>query len=183
MTMSDRVRRAMAQWRYTGQERPSFAVEPAAGQESVWDFPRPPLLAPNDRELVVRAGATEIARTRCACRVLETASPPTFYLPPSDVRTDLLAPSPGVSHCEWKGAARYWSVVVDGARLDGVGWSYPDPFPEFAAIRDYLSFYPARLECFVDGHRVQPQPGRFYGGWVTPELVGPFKGEPGSEGW
>lgn len=85
--------------------------------------------------------------------------------------------------CEWKGQARYWTVVLPDARLEAVGWSYPDPFPEFDAIRDYISFYPARVECRVGGHRVLPQPGGFYGGWVTPEVVGPFKGDPGSAGW
>jgi uncharacterized protein (DUF427 family) len=179
----DWARAARSGWRYHGQERPSFAAVPGPGQESVWDYPRPPRLAEDEREVVIRVGEVEIARTRRSLRVLETASPPTFYLPPEDVRMELLEPSPGRSLCEWKGEARYFSLVLPTRRIEQVGWSYPKPFPEFERIRGYLSVYPARVECFVDEARVQPQPGRFYGGWVTPELVGPFKGEPGSEGW
>jgi uncharacterized protein (DUF427 family) len=177
------ARRARAGWRYVGLERPPFALTPAPGEESVWDYPRPPRLAPDGREVIVRCGAVEIARTRAAVRVLETASPPTFYLPPADVRRDLLEAAAGASRCEWKGEARYWTVVVAGQRWERVGWSYPAPLPGFESIRDYVSFYPARLTCTVDGLPVAPQPGGFYGGWVTPEVVGPFKGEPGSEGW
>ncbi|UCE85590.1 MAG: DUF427 domain-containing protein [Deltaproteobacteria bacterium] len=177
------ARRGRSGWRYVGQERPPFAVAPAAGQESVWDYPRPPRVEPDAREVVVRVGATEIARTRRSVRVLETASPPTFYIPREDVRSELLEPSAGSSRCEWKGEARYWNVILPDQRLGRVAWSYPDPFPGFEAIRDHLSFYPARVECGVGSIRVEPQPGRFYGGWVTPEIVGPFKGEPGSEGW
>jgi uncharacterized protein (DUF427 family) len=177
------ARRARIGWRYRGQARPPFAVAPQPGQESVWDYPRPPRIAPDARLVVIRAGTVEIARSRRAVRVLETASPPTFYLPPADVRTDLLEPAAGGSRCEWKGEARYWTLVAGGQRLERVGWSYPEPLPGFEAIGDYLSFYPARLDCTVDGIPVAAQPGGFYGGWVTPELVGPFKGEPGSEGW
>ena len=116
-------------------------------------------------------------------RVLETASPPVFYLPPDDVRTELLARERGRSMCEWKGPATYWSLKADGREVSHCAWSYERPFPEFTEIRGYLSFYPSKLECYVDGHRVEPQPGGFYGGWVTPEVVGPFKGEPGTGGW
>ena len=178
--MADRTRFG---WRYYGQERPSFAVEPGPGQESVWDYPRPPRLEIVPHEVIVRAGRTEIARTRRAVRAIETASPPTFYLPPEDVRMEHLEPASGSSHCEWKGRARYWTVRAEGRRLDRAGWSYPDPHPAFEAIRGHLAFYPALLECYVDGVRVEPQPGGFYGGWITPDLVGPFKGEPGSGGW
>ncbi len=170
-------------WRWTGTERPPFAETPKQGQESVWDYPRPPRLEVDPRPVVVRAGDDLVAETRRAVRVLETASPPTFYLPPEDIMPGRLEPASGSSHCEWKGEARYWDVVVARERLARCAWSYPDPYPEFESIRGYVSFYPARLECTVGGARVTPQPGRFYGGWVTPELVGPFKGEPGSEGW
>ena len=175
--------RARAGWRYHGQARPPFAVVPGPGEESVWDYPRPPRVAPDAREVVVRAGGVEIARTRRAVRVLETASPPTFYLPWGDVRREHLVAAPGASTCEWKGEARYWSVLVPGTRLDRAGWSYATPFAGFDGIGDHVSFYPARVECWVGGARVSPQPGHFYGGWVTPEVVGPFKGEPGSGGW
>jgi uncharacterized protein (DUF427 family) len=185
------AKRARAMWRHTGAERPPFALAPKAGQESVWDYPRPPRVVADAREVIVRAGTVEIARTRRAVRVLETASPPAFYIPLADVQGQYLQPAPGGSHCEWKGIARYWSIVIpagDGApaqTFENTGWSYPNPndLPGFEQIRDCISFYPARLACFVDGERVAPQPGRFYGGWVTPEVVGPFKGEDGSGGW
>jgi uncharacterized protein (DUF427 family) len=162
--------------------RPAFAQPPGPGQESVWDYPRPPILQPDPREIVVCAGSFEVARTTRAIRVLETASPPTFYVPPGDVQLPLER-APGTTWCEWKGQARYWTIVAGDQRIERAAWSYPDPSPPFESIRDYIAFYPARLECRVGGIRVQPQPGRFYGGWITPEVVGPFKGEPGTEGW
>jgi uncharacterized protein (DUF427 family) len=177
------LERARAHWEFTGQHRPPFAVAPKEGQESVWDYPRPPRLAADEREVVVRAADAELARTRRSVRVLETASPPTFYLPRSDVDDRLVEPAAGGSMCEWKGAASYWTVVANGTRLERVAWSYEEPFEPFAEIAGYLSFYPAHVECYVNGERVRPQPGSFYGGWVTEEVVGPFKGEPGSTGW
>ncbi|MEJ8845171.1 DUF427 domain-containing protein [Variovorax rhizosphaerae] len=182
---SDDDRRAFARslWRYVGDVRPPFAVTPEAGQESVWDYPRPPRIAPDAREVTVRLGDIEIAHTRRALRVLETASPPTWYLPRSYVQVALLQPAAGQSHCEWKGEARYLSVVTSQRRADAAAWWYPAPLPGFEGLEDHIAFYPQHLECRVDGLRVLPQPGRFYAGWITPELVGPFKGEPGSEGW
>jgi uncharacterized protein (DUF427 family) len=182
-TLPEWAAEGRSKWRYRGQERPSFASIPEDGQESVWDYPRPPRLVHDGRKVVVRAGVLEIARTLNAIRVLETASPPTFYIPPGAVRAEFLHASTGISFCEWKGAAQYWTVAVPGQSLERVAWSYPDPFPGFEQIRGYLSFYPAHLECTVGGVRVLPQPGSFYGGWVTPEVCGPFKGEPGSEQW
>jgi len=170
-------------WRYDGRVRPPFAVEPSPGQESVWDYPRPPRIDAEPREVVVRVGDVEVARTRRALRVLETASPPTVYIPRSDVATEHLRPAPGASYCEWKGTARYWTVSVPPVLLDAVGWSYDDPLPEFDAIRGHLSFYPGRVECYRGGIRVRAQAGGFYGGWITPEVVGPFKGDPGTSGW
>ncbi len=175
--------RARAMWRYVGQARPPFAQAPGPGQESVWDYPRPPRLEPDAREVLVMVGPVEIARTRRALRLLETASPPTFYLPPEDVQMALLRPAQGASFCEWKGEARYWSVQAGSQWLGAVAWSYAQPMAGFEFLRDHIAFYPSRLECFVAGVRALPQPGRFYAGWVTPELVGPFKGEPGSGGW
>ncbi|MBA2408356.1 MAG: DUF427 domain-containing protein [Gammaproteobacteria bacterium] len=182
-SIPDWIARARGRWRYSGQERPPFAIAPQPGQESVWDYPRPPRIERDTREVVVRVGETVIARSNRSLRVLETASPPTFYLPPQDPHAEFLTPSAGGSHCEWKGEARYWSVVIAEQRLESIAWSYPHPLPGFESLAGYCSFYPARIECYVDSARVQPQPGRFYGGWVTPELVGPFKGEPGTEGW
>ena len=175
--------RARAMWRYVGDERPPFAAVPGVGQESVWDYPRPPRIASDAREVVIVAGGTEIARTRRALRVLETASPPTWYLPCDDVRMDLVAPAAGESFCEWKGAARYASVVLPDRRFDAVAWWYPAPQAHFEALSGHIAFYPGPLDCRVDGIRVLPQPGRFYAGWITPELAGPFKGAPGSGGW
>ena len=170
-------------WRYYGQRRPDFAAEPGPGEESVWDYPRPPAVVPDSRLVVVRAGDVEIARTQRSVRVLETASPPTFYIPPEDVRSEYLVAAAGRSMCEWKGVAKYWSVVTPSTTLGAVAWSYPEPFEAFASIRGHVSFYPAHLQCTVDGEAVRPQPGGFYGGWLTPEVVGPVKGEPGSGGW
>lgn len=170
-------------WSYTGRQRPPFALEPGPGQESVWDYPRPPRIEPYPGEVVVRAGGDEIARTRRAVRVLETASPPTFYVDPGDIVPGRLEAASGTSFCEWKGAARYWTVIVERRRIERAAWSYPDPTPDFHALRDFVSFYPGRLECFVDGERVQPQPGGFYGGWITSSIVGPMKGDPGTSGW
>ena len=134
--------------------------------------------------LVVKWNEIVVAATTGAMRVLETASPPTFYLPPEDVRLELLSGSPSASVCEWKGPASYWSLAFpEGPVLPNVGWTYREPFQGFDQIVDYISFYPARLACFIAGVRVEPQPGNVYGGWVTPDVVGPFKGEPGTEGW
>lgn len=177
------ARRAQSAWRYRGQERPPFAVVPGPGQESVWDYPRPPSIASDGREVLVRVGAHEIARSRRSVRLLETASPPTFYVPPDDVRTEFLEMEAGVSRCEWKGEAHYWSVIVPGRRVNAAAWSYANPLPEYERVRGYVAFYPSLVECAVDSIPVVAQPGRFYGGWVTPDVVGPFKGEPGSEGW
>lgn len=164
-------------WRWTGNERPPFATSPATGQESVWDYPRPPRIERDARRVVVRAGDALVADTRRALRVLETASPPTFYLPLSDLRASL-RPAPGASSCEWKGRARYWSL---GSTV--VAWSYEDPLPGFEALRDHAGFYPGRVACSVDGVRVVSQPGGFYAGWITPEIVGPWKGDGDTGGW
>jgi uncharacterized protein (DUF427 family) len=170
---------ARSKWFYRGQERPPFAIEPGPHQRSVWDFPRPPAIESVPDEVRVCVGEREIARTRRCLRVLETASPPTYYLPPEDVDTTSLVPAPGHSQCEWKGEAAYWQLAHAEGSTHDVAWSYPEPFPEFECLSNHLSFYPAYLACFVGRVRVRPQPGGFYGGWVTPELVGPFKGEPG----
>ena len=183
MGIPDWVTRARSGWPYDGRVRPPFAVEPGPGQESVWDYPRPPRLAAEPREVIVRVGAVIVGRSVNCLRVLETASPPTIYVPPGDVDRAHLEPAAGASMCEWKGEARYWTVVANGQRLLRVGWSYPHPFAEFEPLADFIAFYPGRLECLVDGARALPQPGGFYGGWITPEIVGPFKGEPGTEGW
>lgn len=168
-------------WKNTGHQRPDFAVEPGRGQESVWDYPRPPAVVHDSRSVEVKDGDRLVARTSRSIRVLETASPPTFYVPPGDVDFEKLVAVDLRTVCEWKGAATYWALEEDPGTP--VAWAYPRPRARFDAIRDYVAFYPAMLACFVDGERVTPQPGRFYGGWVTTEIVGPFKGEPGTGHW
>lgn len=171
-------------WKYTGKRRPDFAIAPASGQESVWDYPRPPVCKPDARLIRVCLGKLEIAETRSAIRILETASPPTVYLPRSDIRMDLLVSSQGGSFCEWKGSATYWSIrLSSGTTLKNAAWSYDTPSQRFSSIENYLSFYPAIVDCFINDEEVRPQPGGFYGGWVTDEIVGPYKGDTGTSHW
>ncbi len=158
-------------------------IPPGPGQESVWEYPRPPALVPDDRQAEVRLGGQIVASSNRTVRILETSHPPTFAFPPADVRLDLLSPAPGHSVCEWKGAARYWTVTVGDLTAERAAWSYPEPTAGFERIAEHLCFYPARFECTVEGRDVVPQEGGFYGGWITPDVVGPFKGGPGSWGW
>ena len=171
------------QWRYDGGTRPEFAAFAASGQESVWDYPRPPRAERDGRCVEVFADGVTLAKTEDAVRILETASPPTFYIPANDVARELLISEAGRSTCEWKGQAGYWSLVMGNVTVRNVAWSYMHPVDAFAAIAGYFAFYPAKLECCVNGERVTPQPGGGYGGWVTTEIVGPFKGAPGTEWW
>ena len=169
-------------WHFTGQERPPFAEVPGPGQESVWDYPRPPALVRCDSLVEVGNRERPLARTTLALRVIETASPPTYYFPPESVDWSQLVKSQGASICEWKGRATYWAHVENPAN-ESIGWSYESPSQRFSSIDGYLSFYPGRIPCYVDGERVQPQPGLFYGGWVTSLITGPFKGAPGTGHW
>lgn len=171
-------------WKWTGAQRPPFADEPGPGQESVWDFPRPPRLERvPERVRVVHAGET-IADTTDALRIVETAGAPVYYIPWSDVDSRWIRPGSGSSHCEWKGRAEYHDVAVGNDRVSQAAWSYPSPDPAFAPIRDHLAFYASKMDaCYVGEEQVRPQPGGFYGGWVTDRLAGPIKGGPGSMGW
>jgi uncharacterized protein (DUF427 family) len=163
---------------------PPPRIEPGPGQESVWDYPRPPRVEPSERRVRVVVSEVVVADSERALRVLETASPPTYYLPPEDVRTELLIPAEGQTVCEWKGTAGYFHIQVGDRIARKAAWKYPDPKPDFSVIRDFLAFYPGRVDAaFLDEEVVQPQPGRYYGGWVTADIVGPFKGEPGTETW
>lgn len=128
-------------------------------------------------------GHETVARSDRGLRVLETASPPTVYLPMADIHMALLESTAGASHCEWKGRAAYFDVVADGRRVPSAAWHYPEPVAGYAALRQHVAFYPGRVACWLDRERVAPQPGRFYGGWVTAEIQGPFKGEPGTGHW
>ena len=171
-------------WRNFPRVRPAGIVVPGPGQESVWDYPRPPRVEQVSRRVRVEFAGRVLADTGRALRVCETSSPPGYYIPPADVDLDTIVASERTSFCEWKGVARYWTVRVGDRVAKDAGWSYPEPDAGFEAIRDYLAFYPRRMDaCFVGTDRVMPQPGFYYGGWVTPELVGPFKGVPGSESW
>jgi uncharacterized protein (DUF427 family) len=155
-------------------------------QESVWDYPRPPRVEPASRRVRVELGGATIADSVGTVRVLETSHPPVYYVPPGDVADGALRPSGGSStFCEWKGRATYYDVVGgDGAAAERAAWTYLDASPGFEAIRGWVAFYPARMDaCFVDDERVEAQAGDFYGGWITSEIVGPFKGSPGTRGW
>lgn len=152
--------------------------------ESVWDYPRPPaVVASPDRIRVVHRGVT-VADTTTAIRILETSQPPAYYIPRADIAVGVLAPSRGRSLCEWKGIATYWSVAVDGMVAEHAAWSYEDPTAPYVAIRGHLAFYAQVMdECWVGEERVVANPGAFYGGWITSDVVGPFKGDPGTEHW
>jgi uncharacterized protein (DUF427 family) len=151
--------------------------------ESVWDYPRPPAVVACERRVrVIHAGRT-VAESDRALRVLETASPPTIYVPPDDVRAELLEPTEGQTVCEWKGQASYFDVAHEDCRAERAAWTYTEPKDAYPELRDHIAFYPGRVECYLDEERVRPQAGDFYGGWITEEIVGPHKGEPGTEGW
>lgn len=155
-----------------------------SGQESVWSYPRPAVAESCHRRLEIVHRRLMVAQTQRAVRTLETSHPPSYYFPPNDIAMHLLRPSTRRSLCEWKGQAVYFDVVIGDLVLSDVAWRYPDPSARFAVLRDFIAFYPAPFEgCFVDGERVTPQPGAFYGGWITSHVAGPFKGVPGSLGW
>ncbi|KJQ53004.1 DUF427 domain-containing protein [Microbacterium sp. SA39] len=159
-------------------------VPPAPGQESVWDYPRPPRVERVAERVTIRLGGELIADTSDAVRVLETSHPPVYYLPIADFVSGALVRAAGSSFCEFKGAARYFDVRGGAIVREGAAWNYPDPSPGFTTLTDRVAVYAARMdECTVGGEVVTPQPGGFYGGWVTSSVVGPFKGVPGSMGW
>ncbi len=163
-------------------------TEPGPGQESVWDYPRPPALAPTAERVRVLHHGHVLADTIRAVRVLETSQPPAYYIPRSDVREHVLRPSDRRTQCEWKGVASYWSIdlsaVGDNSTTTDVAWSYEAPVPAFAAITGFLAFYAQGVdECWVDDERVVSNPGMFYGGWITRRVSGPFKGAAGTLHW
>jgi uncharacterized protein (DUF427 family) len=170
--------------RFAGRIPPGVVpAVPGPSQESVWDYPRPPRVEPVTERIRVVVDRVVIADSARALRVVETAGAPVYYLPPDDVRLDLLRRSSHTSHCEWKGRATYWSLVAPRVEPD-IGWSYDDPARGFEAIRGYLAFYAGTVdEAWVGDERATPQPGGFYGGWMTSRITGPVKGEPGSRGW
>ena len=159
-------------------------TSPGPGQESVWNYPRPPRVEPTSERVVIRFGGEVVAETTSAVRVLETSHPPAYYLPRTAFVEGALQPSAGLSYCEFKGEAHYLSVAAGGDLIEAAAWFYPQPQTGYELLRDYVSVYPGRMDaCLVDGELVEAQAGGFYGGWITSKIVGPFKGDPGTEGW
>ena len=163
---------------------PHNIVIPGPGQESVWHYPRPPQVQNVSRRIRVLFDGGTLADTTNALRVIETASTPVYYIPPEHVNMDLLEKGAHTTLCEWKGQAQYWHVRTENRSARNAAWSYPHPYQGFGRIRDFLAFYASKMDiCYVDDDPVTPQPGPFYGGWITPDITGPFKGEPGSSAW
>lgn len=150
--------------------------------ESVWDYPRPPRVEPDNRNVQVKFEDKLVARSQETVRVLETSHPPVFYIPQADIDLSILVQNRRTTFCEFKGQAIYWDLMI-GDGVESVGWSYPSPSAGFEAIKDMIAFYPSRVDCYVDGEEVVAQEGDFYGGWITSEIRGPFKGGPGTWGW
>lgn len=164
------------QWQFRGSNRPDFAITPLENQESVWDYPRPPVLAPDERHVLVSFRGKTLVDSRRAIRLLETSCAPCFYIPNEDTDLTLLRKNQHTTFCEWKGTATYFDLV---SGPENVAWCYEDPFSEFNQVKDWLAFYPSLVNCEVAGEKVRAQAGGYYGGWITSEIVGPFKGEQG----
>lgn len=159
-------------------------IKPGPGQESCWDYPRPPALEQSNELVEVVLGGVVIASTRAAWRVMETSHPPTYYLPETAFLDGSVRAAQGSSFCEWKGRASYFDLLGGDAIAPAVAWGYPDPNPRFKPIRNHLAVMPALVEeCRVNGETVKAQEGGFYGGWITSRVVGPFKGPAGTGGW
>ncbi len=158
--------------------------QPGPGQESVWDYPRPPRVERVPERVRITFNGVEVADSSRAWRVLETSHPPVYYIHPDDLRREYIEPSFRRSFCEWKGQASFVTLRVGDRVAEDVGWFYSDPVPAFQSIRDHVAFYAGPMErCIVGDEQVRPQPGGFYGGWITSKVVGPFKGTPGTELW
>jgi len=154
------------------------------GQESVWDYPRPPRLEESNKHIQVIFNGVVIADTHRAIRILETSHPPVYYIPQEDVHLEYCIPTSRHTFCEWKGQASYYTIQVGEKRAPNAAWYYPHPTHPYEALANYVAFYPGKMDaCYVDGEQVQAQPGDFYGGWITHEIVGPFKGGAGTMGW
>ncbi len=166
------------------RRHPLHLLTPMPARERAPDYPRPPRLEPSTRRVRVILGGEVIVDSRECWRVLETWHPPSWYIPASAFAPGALRPAQGSSFCEWKGSARYLDLLGGGQVAARAAWSYPDPTPEFAPIAGHVALYAGRVDaCLVDEDRVEPQPGGFYGGWITPDVEGPFKGAPGTRGW
>jgi len=161
-----------------------YKIKPKPGQESVWDYPRPPAWQKTDARIIITYNKEKIADTIKARRILETSHPPVYYIPPEDIEMRYLTKAPGQSYCEWKGSALYYSLQVGDRFAGKVAWYYPNPTADYSVIKDHVAFYAGPLDqCTVNSEIVRPQPGGFYGGWITDNVVGPFKGESGTMFW
>ena len=169
----------------TGENKPEAVAAPGGlPRESVWDYPRPPRLEAVPHRLQVIFGGIVLADSMRGLRMLETSHPPTYYIPMSDIRMDLLSACQGTSLCEFKGRAEYFNVSAAGLQAAKAAWTYPNPTPAYSGLAGTVAFYPSKMEsCWVGEEQVLSQAGDFYGGWITPNLVGPFKGGPGTLGW
>ena len=159
-------------------------IKPKSGQESVWDYPRPPRLELCSKHVRVVVDGADIANSSQAYRILETSHPPVYYIPPQDIKIENLIAVAGSSYCEWKGEANYYDLRLGERRIEKAAWSYLKPTRHFECIAGHVAFYPCKVDqCYVGDELVQPQEGNFYGGWITSNIVGPFKGSPGTLGW
>jgi uncharacterized protein (DUF427 family) len=159
-------------------------IPPGPGQESVWDYPRPPRIEDTTKHIKIIFNGELIAETRRPKRGLETSHPPSYYIPVDDIKMEYLIPSDHSSYCEWRGWAKYYSIRVGDRQAQDAAWYYTEIFPAYEELKGHVSFYPQPMDaCYVDGEKVQPQPGKFYAGWITSDIVGPFKGGPGTWGW
>ncbi len=159
-------------------------IEPEPGQESVWDYPRPPRLERSPKEIHVIFNGITIADSNNTYRVLETSHPPVYYIPPEDIQLEYLQSTSQRSFCEWKGYASYYTVTVKDKQVINAAWYYSQPNDVFAPIKNYVAFYPSQMDaCYVNDELVKSQLGDFYGGWITKDIVGPFKGGEGTWGW
>ncbi|MDY6782943.1 MAG: DUF427 domain-containing protein [Cyanobacteriota bacterium] len=159
-------------------------IPPKPGQESVWDYPRPARWEDTNKRILIICNEVVLAETNKAKRVLETSHPPTYYIPPEDIKLEYLKETPRMISCEWKGRYQYYSIDIGDRHIQYGAWRYVYPTPDFVPIQEYYAFFANVMDaCYVDDEKVIPQAGDFYGGWITADIVGPFKGEPGTRGW
>lgn len=181
---SDALLRERDRLRAFPRKRPVQIIQPGPGQESVWDYPRPPGLESISSYLRIIFAGVLIAESRQAIKIVETSCPPVYYVPPEHIHMQYMEKVRGGTLCEWKGLAQYWSICVGKIVVEPAAWSYPDPEAAYSTIRDYLAFYPSKMDaCMIDSQIAVPQESDYYGGWITPNVVGPFKGAPGTEEW
>ncbi|MEH1885432.1 DUF427 domain-containing protein [Nostoc sp.] len=159
-------------------------IVPEPGQESVWDYPRPARLEDSNKSIRIIVNSIVLAQTSKAKRVIETSHPPSYYIPSEDIKLEYLIETPKKTWCEWKGKCQYYDISVGDRYINNAAWRYFDPSPDFVTIQEYYAFYPSLMDaCYVNDRLVMSQPGDFYGGWITTDIVGPFKGSPGTMGW